>query len=320
MRLVGRIEAGGGFGGFELRAHVAAQIAVGGFPFALGVAVDQAVQLALQLPGAMTRELLHERPVNPAGFIQRDGKRLGGGLDMLRRLVSLQRAPLEDGGFLRALRFGVVDFKREEEGLIGVRCEGAEIVAGGEGAVSCDKGIVDVVKKFSGLDDAFFRRIFKLGPEHQPHGVAHGHHSSDARGGRSRKAGGLEAVAVADDDCAIALGVGAVLDAGEAHRRRARPAAGRALRPSGCKRPPAEHSTARLQQFRRELAFERRLGAAVHGSFELHFPEHHLGMAGVVFVDRDRPVRAVDRLKPAPGVARVLALRAYACEGTECRW
>ena len=61
---VGRIEAGGGFGGPELRAHIAAQIAVGGLPFALGVAVDQAVQLALQLPGAMPRELLHKRPVN----------------------------------------------------------------------------------------------------------------------------------------------------------------------------------------------------------------------------------------------------------------
>ena len=83
----------------------------------------------------MPGELLHERPVNPPGLVEGDGKRLGGGLDMLGGLVSLQRAPLEDGGFLRALRLGVVVFKREEEGLVGVRRKGPEIVAGGEGAI-----------------------------------------------------------------------------------------------------------------------------------------------------------------------------------------
>jgi hypothetical protein len=57
------------------------------------------------------------------------------------------------------------------------------------------------------------------------------------------------------------------------------------------------------EQLRGELAVERRLGTAVHGSFESHRPEHHLGMVGIVFVDRNRPAGAVDRLKPAPGVS-----------------
>ena len=62
----------------------------------------------------MTRELFHERPVNSPHLVERDRKRLGGGLDMLGMLVLLQRAPFEDGGFLCAPRFGVVDFKRQE--------------------------------------------------------------------------------------------------------------------------------------------------------------------------------------------------------------
>ena len=69
---------------------------------------------------------------------------------------------------------------------------------------------------------------------------------------------------------AVALGISAVLDAGEGIGVEQRQGAGRALRPSGCRRPPAGHSTARLEQLRRELAFERRLGAAVHGAFEFH--------------------------------------------------
>jgi hypothetical protein len=96
----------------------------------------------------MPGELLHARPVNSAGLVERDRKRLGGGLDMLGGLVPLQRAPLEDGGFLRALRLGVVVFKGEEEGLIGVAGKGPEILAGGEGAIPRDKGIVDAVESF----------------------------------------------------------------------------------------------------------------------------------------------------------------------------
>ena len=79
--------------------------------------------------------------------------------------------------------------------------------------------------------------------------------------------------------------------------------------------PSGRDSTALSEQLRRELTVERRLGAAVHGAFELHCPEHHLGVAGVIFVDRDRAVGAVDGLKPAPGMARRLrAGRALAKE------
>ena len=133
----------GRFGGLQFRANVAAQVAVGGLPFGLGVAVDQAVQLALQVPGAMTRELLHERPVNSSDLIQGDGKRLGGGLDMLGSLVPLQSSPREDGGFGRALRLGVVIFKGEEEGLIGIAGKCPQILARREGAIARNEGIVD---------------------------------------------------------------------------------------------------------------------------------------------------------------------------------
>ena len=62
----------------------------------------------------------------------------------------------------------------------------------------------------------------------------------------------------------------------------------------------------RSEHLRGEFAFERRLGTAVHGSFELHLPEHHLGVVGIVFVDRNRTVRAVDHRKFAPGMAPLL--------------
>ena len=53
LRGIDRIERRRGFGGLELRPHVAAQIAVGGLPFAFGVAVDQAVEFALQSAWAL---------------------------------------------------------------------------------------------------------------------------------------------------------------------------------------------------------------------------------------------------------------------------
>jgi hypothetical protein len=146
-----------------------------------------------------------------------------------------------------------------------------------------------------------------LGPEYQTHGVADGHHASNARFDRYRKASGLEAVAVADDDCTIAHGKSAILDTGE--RIGVGQGRGRAAR-----FVPRDVSTLRQgfdgasEQLRRELALTRRLGAAVHAPFERHFSEHHLWVAGVVFVDRNRPVRAVDHLKPAPGMT--LGLRA----------
>ena len=118
---------------------------------------------------------------------------------------------------------------------------------------------------------------------------------------------------------AVALGISAVLDAGEGLGVEHRQAAGRALRPSGCMRLRAGRSTARAEQLRRELAVERRLGAAVHRPFEFHLAQHHLGMAGEIFVDRDRAVRAVDGRKVAAMPRPRAARRARACAGTECR-
>ena len=49
--------------------------------------------------------------------------------------------------------------------------------------------------------------------------------------------------------------------------------------------------------------WQRRFAGAVHGALELHCPEHHLGMADVILVDRNWPVRAVDGLKLPPRLA-----------------
>src|SRR5665213_300610 len=84
---VADIESGGGLGGLEFRAHVAAEVTVCSLPFALGVAVDETVQLSLQMSGAVPGELLHKRPVNSPGLVERDRNRLGGCLDMLSMLV-----------------------------------------------------------------------------------------------------------------------------------------------------------------------------------------------------------------------------------------
>ena len=82
--------------------------------------------------------------------------------------------------------------------------------------------------------------------KHQPHGVAHGHHSPDARGGGGgERSAGSKLLPLRMTSCAVALGISAVLDAGEGFGIEHGRAAGRALRPSGCKRPRAGHSTAR---------------------------------------------------------------------------
>ena len=59
--------------------------------------------------------------------------------------------------------FGVVVFKGEQEGMIRISGKGPEIVAGGEGAIPCDKGIVDAVKEFPGLGDAFLPARLQAG-------------------------------------------------------------------------------------------------------------------------------------------------------------
>ena len=54
------------------------------------------------------------------------------------------------------------------------------------GPYRADEGVVDAVEELARLGDALLRRIVKLGPEHQPHGVADRHHAADARGGGCR--------------------------------------------------------------------------------------------------------------------------------------
>ena len=173
---------------------------------------------------------------NAGGLVERDGTRLGGRLDVLGGLTALQRAPLEDGGLGRAPGLGVVVLKGEEQGLVGIAGKRPEILAGGEGPVPGSEGIVEKVKNLSGLGNLGLRRIVKLGTELQPHGVAHGHHSPDARGGGSGKPGGFEGMAAPDDKSAITLRIGAVLDAGEGlgiEQRRGRGAAPFILRDVG---------------------------------------------------------------------------------------
>jgi hypothetical protein len=99
----------------------------------LRVAIDQGVEFPLHLLLRAAGQLLHARPVDSAGVVKRNRERLGRRLDVLCGFAALQRAPLEDRGFLRALRFGVVVFKGEEQGLIGISGERAEIHAAGEG-------------------------------------------------------------------------------------------------------------------------------------------------------------------------------------------
>lgn len=144
---------------FEFRPHITAEVTVGCLPFALGVAVDQAVQLALQIRGATSSEFHQERPVNSPGLVQGNGKRPGGALDMLRRSVLLKGTPLEDGGLSRLLRIGVIVFERQKERPIGVGCEGPAVLPVGEGTKSCDKGIVDAVEEFSCPGNAFFLKM-----------------------------------------------------------------------------------------------------------------------------------------------------------------
>ena len=127
---VGGIESGGAAGDRELGADIAAQIPVGGLPCpAFRIAVDEAAEFALQEPGAAAGHLLHARPVDLAGFVQRDGERLGGRLDMLDRAVAFQRPALEDGGLGGAFGFGIVGFEREQERLVGVAREGLDVLA-----------------------------------------------------------------------------------------------------------------------------------------------------------------------------------------------
>ena len=131
------------------------------------------------------------------------------------------------------------------------------------------------------------------------------------------KIGRLEAVAVADDDRAVALGVSAVLDAGERFRVEDRQAAGRALRPSGCKRPRAGDCTARVEQFRRQLCLSS-VGSAprymVPSSFI--FPSIISGWRAKYSLTAIGPSGLSMRLKIAPGMARDAAFpaRAFAQE------
>ena len=148
----------------------------------------------------------HALPVDSAGLVKGNRQRLGGGLDMLLRLVALQRAPLEDGGPGRALMLGVVVFEREEEGLIGVSGERPQVLARGKRAVAVSEGVVEAAQQLPRLDDALFGRVFELGLKDQAHSVADRHHPAHAGGRVGREGRRLEAVAVAHDKCAVAAG------------------------------------------------------------------------------------------------------------------
>src|SRR5579862_8001676 len=101
------------------------------------------------MPRATAGEGTHALPVDAAGVIKRNRQRLGGGLHMLLRLAALQRAPLEDGGFGRALMLGVVVFQREEQGLVGVGGKRPDILAAMKRTIIADIGIVDAAQEFS---------------------------------------------------------------------------------------------------------------------------------------------------------------------------
>ena len=75
--------------------------------------------------------------------------------------------------------------------------------------------VVHPVKECTGLGNVAFGRIVELGLEHVADGVAYGHHAADAGGGIRGDVGGIEAIAIADEKPAVALGERAFLDAGE---------------------------------------------------------------------------------------------------------
>ena len=84
---------------------------VGGFPFALWVAIYKGVEFLLHVPLGMARKGCHALPVDSAGFVEGDGKGLSRGVDMFGRFVFLQRALLEDSGLGRTLMLGIIVFK-----------------------------------------------------------------------------------------------------------------------------------------------------------------------------------------------------------------
>jgi hypothetical protein len=179
---------------------------VGGFPSAaVGIAVHKGVEFGLQFGGGAVCYLLHPGPIDPAGFVERNGQRFGRGLDMLDRTVALQSAAFKDRGFGRAFGFGVVGFEREQQRMVRVAEEGPEIIAPGERSVSADEGIVDGVEAPASIEDVVFGCVFELGIEDLAGGVAHGEHAADADAGGGGEVEGFESVAGADDDDAVAL-------------------------------------------------------------------------------------------------------------------
>ena len=77
-----------------------------------------------------------------AGLVQRDGQRLGRRLDVLDRLVPLQRPPLENRRLGSPPCFRLVGFQRQQQRLVGIAREGLEVLARGQRAEAQNKGVV----------------------------------------------------------------------------------------------------------------------------------------------------------------------------------
>ena len=298
-----RIERGGGLGCCELDAHIAAQIPVGGLPAAaFGIAIDEAAKFVLQLPSGAAGDLLHPRPVDLAGLVERDGEGFGGRLDMLDRPVPFERPPFENGGLGGASRFRVVVFEREQKRLVGVARESLDVVAGRDGTEPAGEGVIDSVEPPPGLDDLVLGRIVKLGLEHAPCGVAHAQHAANARGNPLGQVGGFKALAGADDKSAALLGEGSVLDRCDISGRRWRHVGRRARSFAPDENVAGKRRDGLGETRRGQLAYERGLAASVHRAFEAHLSQHHVGMAHEIFVDGNRAVLRLDGREVEPCV------------------
>jgi hypothetical protein len=110
---------------------------------------------------------------------------------------------------------GVVVLKREQQRMVGVSGKGAKIIAQRECAMPEDEGVIHPVQKPAGLDNVGLGRIVKLGFENVADGVADGHHAPHADGGGGGDIGGVEAVAVSDEDLPVAVGKRAFLNAAD---------------------------------------------------------------------------------------------------------
>ena len=121
---IGRIERFRSLGSGEFRAHVAAEIAVGGLPDStLWIAVDERSKFVLKFGSTPPGERLHARPTDFAGLVEGHQQCLGRGLDSLHRAITLQRAAVEYGGLGRPACLRIEFFERQQKRLIRIASE-----------------------------------------------------------------------------------------------------------------------------------------------------------------------------------------------------